>query len=183
MPESHSVEWRPSGRGKARCAADPAYPDGVAVDVSGGATTTCRVDVPYPAPACGAWLIHCPACRFTVLVTAAGRDDDPRSVLLPCTPAIGDAKPQVDRRRLRATFTPEAWVDDSAIAVDGRGRDVWDCTNFVERHPELFGDLATILAANGSWLDKHDALWNDPEAPSWIRDWDGPFTIVVTVAE
>ena len=35
-------------------------------------------------PCCGIWSIHCRACRKTVMVTAAGFADDPRSVRIGC---------------------------------------------------------------------------------------------------
>lgn len=76
------VEWLSDGR-KAKCAPDPAYPNGMDVDAAEG-RAGCTTSLPYPAPACGMWFITCPVCGHTALVTAAGRPDDPRSVRVPC---------------------------------------------------------------------------------------------------
>jgi hypothetical protein len=63
---------------------DPAYPNGEAIDVHPDAARSCLASLRYPAPSCGAWSIHCPACRRTVVVTATGLADDPRSVRIGC---------------------------------------------------------------------------------------------------
>lgn len=78
-----SVEWLSKGR-KARCAPDPDYPDGKNLDLSLGATKSCKFDLPYPAPECGVFLIRCEDCGLTVGVTAAGRPDDPKSIRVTC---------------------------------------------------------------------------------------------------
>jgi hypothetical protein len=44
----------------------------------------CCRGVPYPAPRCGQYLITCNVCSLRVVVTVAGRPDDPRSITLPC---------------------------------------------------------------------------------------------------
>lgn len=77
------IEWQPSGRGKARCAPDPTFPDGKDLDVSAG-LQACKIDLPYPAPECGYWIVRCAACGLKVAVTAAGRPDDPKTVKFPC---------------------------------------------------------------------------------------------------
>jgi hypothetical protein len=81
--EAISIEWHPSGRGKARCKPNPDFPDGIDMDVSEG-QTACAVDLPYPAPECGAWIVRCMACGMSVAVTAAGRPDDPRTLKMAC---------------------------------------------------------------------------------------------------
>jgi hypothetical protein len=81
--EAISIEFKPSGRGKARCAPNPDYPDGCSIDATEG-QTGCSVDLPYPAPECGAWIVRCAACGMSAAITAAGRPDDPRSVRIPC---------------------------------------------------------------------------------------------------
>jgi hypothetical protein len=77
------VEFEPSGRGKARCARNPDYPGCCHIDVTEG-RPGCSVNLPYPAPECGEWIVLCAACGMCVGVTAAGRPDDPRSVHIPC---------------------------------------------------------------------------------------------------
>jgi hypothetical protein len=77
------VTWLDEGR-EAQHPANPAYPNGVDVDCSGGASMTCTQPLPYPAKHCGQYLVVCEACRRTVIITAAGRADDPRSVKIAC---------------------------------------------------------------------------------------------------
>jgi len=67
-----------------QCAPNPAYPEGIDVDISKGYKESCLAVLPYPAECCGAWLILCKTCRQSYVVTAAGRPDDPRTVRLPC---------------------------------------------------------------------------------------------------
>ena len=88
----HSITFAPSGRGKAQCAPDPRYPNGVEIDAvmdSGQnrfALKSCAIDLPYPAPECGSWIVRCSYCDMSAAITAAGRPDDPRRVRLPCNP-------------------------------------------------------------------------------------------------
>lgn len=63
---------------------NPAYPNGVDLDISKGAARTCKTDLPYPAKRCGLYVIACEVCGLSVGVTTAGRPDDPRSVVVPC---------------------------------------------------------------------------------------------------
>jgi hypothetical protein len=68
--------------------ADPAYPNGCAIDKALEATPACRVELPYPAARCGLWVITCRVCGYPIAVETAGRADDPRSVRLPCQPPL-----------------------------------------------------------------------------------------------
>lgn len=79
---NHEVTFCPSGRGKARCPPDPNYPEGKRIDL--GVLPNCAVELPYPAPECGQFVVACGECKASVVVTAAGRPDDPRSVTVPC---------------------------------------------------------------------------------------------------
>lgn len=76
-----TVTFVPSGRGKARCPADPDFPYGKALDMCNGAPGE-WVELPYPAPECGMFVIA-GAQIESVAVTAAGRADDPTKVKLP----------------------------------------------------------------------------------------------------
>jgi hypothetical protein len=67
---------------------DPAYPEGVDLDISKGATS-CKVLLPYPAARCGFYVVRCTLCDFSVAITTAGRPDDPRSVTIPCAISRG----------------------------------------------------------------------------------------------
>lgn len=84
----HVVQFVPSGRGKAQCAADPAFPNGIALEISHGAEITCKVALPYPAPECGHFLVTCETCGYRIGIPAAGRADDPISVVIPCKKEI-----------------------------------------------------------------------------------------------
>lgn len=89
MSAQFSVTFTPSGRGKAQCVPDPRFPDGMKLNVAGIAPS-CTVELPYPAPECGHFLATCGKCGYSIVVTAAGRSDDPRSVQIPCRKKIGE---------------------------------------------------------------------------------------------
>lgn len=69
---------------KATCEPDPAYPDGMVVDVASEGQSACSVELTYPAPEVGVWLLECSICGLSAVITAAGRVDDPKSVRAPC---------------------------------------------------------------------------------------------------
>lgn len=77
--------WIDGGR-EPRNPPNPAYPDGIDVDLSNGATRACSVQLRHPAPRCGTYLVVCRACGVRVAVTTAGRADDPRTVTVACKP-------------------------------------------------------------------------------------------------
>ncbi len=81
-PQVLTAEWLSEGRAPTH-PPNPRYPRGVVVDLAGEAIG-CTIALRYPAECVGSWLIECPACGLRVLVTAAGRVDDPRSVRLAC---------------------------------------------------------------------------------------------------
>jgi hypothetical protein len=77
------IEWvdglcAPKGVG------DPRYPDGIHLDITGGRSPSCQVGLPYPAPRCGFYVVACDSCGVRIVVTTAGRTDDPRSVRIAC---------------------------------------------------------------------------------------------------
>lgn len=82
--DHHVVHFEASGRGKARCAPDPNYPRGIAIDSTRPGEASCLVGIPYPSPECGMVHIDCYLCRQTLSLTVAGRPDDPVSVKMPC---------------------------------------------------------------------------------------------------
>jgi hypothetical protein len=86
MTEQFKVTFIDKGR-EATKPADPAFPNGVALDLTRGAPVIarhCHVSLPYPAPRCGDWLVVCTRCGLRGLITVAGRRDDPYSVTLLC---------------------------------------------------------------------------------------------------
>ena len=77
-----TAQWI-SERRKARNPPNPAFPDGLDLDISAG-RPACSLALDYPAPCVGAWLIKCALCGMSVVVAAAGRPDDPRAIKIPC---------------------------------------------------------------------------------------------------
>lgn len=69
---------------KPKCAPNPAFPDGMDVDLTQGAKVACLANVPYPAECCGIWIVKCSKCGFTAAITAADRPDDVRTAAIPC---------------------------------------------------------------------------------------------------
>lgn len=64
---------------------DPAFPDGQRINLATNPLVkSCSRNLPYPAPRCGQYEIICRVCGFSAIITVAGRQDDPRSVTLPC---------------------------------------------------------------------------------------------------
>jgi len=79
-----TVKWIDRGRRPTQ-KPNPNYPDGIDLDMSDGAQKTCTVKLePYPTPRCGLFAVSCSRCSLSVLITTAGRPDDPRSVKLAC---------------------------------------------------------------------------------------------------
>lgn len=70
--------------GKAKSPPDPKYPKGIICDAHIPGLPHCEVNVPYPAPEVGWYLIRCTECDTNTLITVAGRVDDPTKVILPC---------------------------------------------------------------------------------------------------
>ena len=78
------VIWIDGGR-EPQCEPDPYYPNGRDINASQGAMLSCKVDLLYPAPRCGMHHLKCRLCKLSVMITAAGRIDDPRTVIVACT--------------------------------------------------------------------------------------------------
>lgn len=81
-----NISWLWRSREPARSPPDPDYPRGMVVDLTKGAAMHCRAILQYPAPGVGTWIIRCETCGWQGAVTAAGRTDDPTSVVIPCKP-------------------------------------------------------------------------------------------------
>jgi hypothetical protein len=77
------VTWLDEGR-RPQQPPNPAHPNGIEVDFSGGAKVTCTRALPYPAKGCGQHLVTCEICGRKIIITATGRADDPRSVKIAC---------------------------------------------------------------------------------------------------
>jgi hypothetical protein len=83
MEQKITVSWVDRGR-EPQCPPNPAYPDGIDLDCSGGAEITCKAPLPYPAKCCGYFVAKCEICLQQVVITTAGRPDDPRSIRMAC---------------------------------------------------------------------------------------------------
>jgi hypothetical protein len=77
------VEWFDRKR-EPQCPPDPNYPNGIDLDSTFGNEPSCKIQLEYPAPRCGYYLIHCELCGLRAIATTAGRADDPRSIKLRC---------------------------------------------------------------------------------------------------
>ncbi len=98
------IEWLSHGK-KATQPPNPAYPLGIDVVVNKGPGDTCKVALPYPAPAIGMHVVECPTCGSRAVITAAGRPDDPRSVTMPCR---SEGAPSITCPRCqRVSYHPE----------------------------------------------------------------------------
>jgi hypothetical protein len=80
---THTIKWIDSGRWP-QVTPDPNYPHGIDLDGSNGADKSCDVKLPYPAKRIGVYTVECKMCGICVLVTTAGRPDDPRSIKMAC---------------------------------------------------------------------------------------------------
>lgn len=90
------------------------------------------------------------------------------------TPAVDDADVATTSHQYRAHFTPQMWLNDHALDVEPQGPTSWIVSE------KMLGEAARIVAAGfADGLDCDDVLINDPAAPEWVRDWDGPFSIFV----
>lgn len=86
VPSQFHVVWLDAGR-EPQDKPNPAYPHGVEIGrLAPG--PHCKCALPYPAPRCGSHLVTCTRCGVTVACTAAGRPDDPRSIMVPCKQVI-----------------------------------------------------------------------------------------------
>lgn len=107
--------------------------------------------------------------------------------MAPADTRTQDVRPELAATEtFQARMTPQAWVRDDAITVDAPGPDAWDCTAAVNENRDYFNRLLSSGCA-GDWnengsglLDNNDVLKGDPQAPEWVRQWDGPFDIHVT---
>lgn len=83
MKKKIKIEWIDRGV-EPKSPPNPAYPNGVDLDLSKGRPYCEIMLVPYPAPRCGYFLVKCSTCGTDALITTAGRPDDPRSVKIAC---------------------------------------------------------------------------------------------------
>jgi hypothetical protein len=64
---------------------DPNFPDGKRLDLTTNLLAAqCTRNLPFPAPRVGAYVVTCRECGYRVVVTVAGRPDDPSMITMPC---------------------------------------------------------------------------------------------------
>lgn len=80
-PEKFHISFNEFGTGKAKCPPNPGYPDGCHIRFN---KQGCIVELPYPAPECGAYTVTCKECNYSCAITSVGRIDDPKSIEMPC---------------------------------------------------------------------------------------------------
>lgn len=82
--------------------------------------------------------------------------------------------------RVTARFSAQVWVRDQAMEVDPLGDTEWDAsTAFAELNAEYREQLIAEMDEHGEALDGDDALKHDPNAPAWVQEWPGPFSLYV----
>lgn len=74
---------------------------------------------------------------------------------------------------IRATFHPQAWVNDYALDADPEGAVSWEVTPAYLA--ELFEKLGEEVLESNTY--ESDDLRYDPAAPEWVRNWGGPFWV------
>lgn len=71
-----------------------------------------------------------------------------------------------------ATFVPQTWERDYAVRV-ALGETQWDITNYIQQ----IGAEEALKLKDDSY--KTDDLRFVGECPTWVKDWIGPFYIMV----
>jgi hypothetical protein len=76
-----------------------------------------------------------------------------------------------------AVFHPQSWMNDYAVEVDPEGEQMWRISQgYLDQvrvtHPDNFADLYSSSLVS-------DAVKNDPAAPEWVRNWQGPSWVEV----
>jgi hypothetical protein len=77
------IEWIDRER-EPQVKPNPAYPNGIDLDLADGAEQRCTTPLPYPAKRIGLYVVECRTCGLRVACTTAGRSDDPRSITVAC---------------------------------------------------------------------------------------------------
>lgn len=75
--------------------------------------------------------------------------------------------------KLKCTFIPQVWVRDTAMEVNPEGEQSWIMTMLEVE--ELTGHAGTEDLDEDPF--QRDELRFSREAPSWVKDWSGPFEV------
>ena len=77
------VTWTDYHR-KPKAKPNPEYPNGIDLDCAHNSERSCTASLPYPAAGLGHYNVVCVTCGIRLLVTTAGRSDDPKSIKVAC---------------------------------------------------------------------------------------------------
>ena len=83
IPPKFRIDWLDREREPTE-EPDPDFPNGIDLDMAAGRWPSCKVTLPYPTPRCGLFYVKCSVCGVNIMISTAGRPDDPRSVRLAC---------------------------------------------------------------------------------------------------
>jgi hypothetical protein len=84
MTDRFKIKWI-DGKKEPQVPADANYPRGITLDLRATRKPPfCETDLPYPARRIGFYAIECTKCGLSVMVTTAGRADDPCAVIVTC---------------------------------------------------------------------------------------------------
>ena len=83
-----------------------------------------------------------------------------------------------------ATFIPQqtlSWLGGDCYPADPKGDTEWDCTQYLKA-TYTQEEIDSILSSPyGDELT--DSVRDDPNAPEWVREWDGPYEVRVKEIE
>lgn len=82
--------------------------------------------------------------------------------------------------RYIATFVPQQEINETCYEVDLPLPKTWDVTAFLATLSDA--DRAGALRTGGGDYEA-DQLKDDPNAPTWVQEWDGPFEVYVAGSE
>lgn len=79
-----------------QCEPGDDFPYGKFLDQAQGQFPTCETKLGCPAPRCGYWLVTCDKCGYNVVITTAGRVDDPNGIRVPCLRVPRGTKAEIE---------------------------------------------------------------------------------------
>ncbi len=89
-------------------------------------------------------------------------------------------KPEIVLSDHKATFIPQAWVNDYAIRTDPEEETEWVISQEALAEWRSYAKRQFIDEAELYEETRHnDSFKDDPAAPEWVRLWHGPFEVEV----
>jgi hypothetical protein len=83
--------------------------------------------------------------------------------------------------RVEARFVPQAWVNNAALDIDPQGPQTWDASALWGRLNKHYRWQLMEEFDGDEVLDTDDCFAQDPAAPRWVREHQGPFSIYLTM--